>query len=183
MKTSILSLASLALLFFNCSSKPDTFLIQKNAIGKLTSTTQVKDLHTVFKNDSVVQFNPKTQFTGGFNEIEVFEKGGKRLLTLTPSKTQDSTAVIKTVQVLDSRYKTDTDLSTLSTFKDIQDHYKITSIDNLINAVVVSVGELNASFTIDKMELPSNLRFDMNLHIEASQIPDNANIKYFFLNW
>ncbi|MGJ5643425.1 hypothetical protein [Formosa sp. S-31] len=183
MKKSILSAAALGLLLFNCSTSPDPFLIQKDSIGELTTTTQVKDLETVFKNDSIVQYKPGSPFTGSIHEIEVFEKGGKKLLTLTPSKLQDSTAVIKTVQVLDSRYKTDTDLSTLSTFKDIVDHYKISSIDNLINSIVVSVDELNASFTIDKMELPSNLRFDMNLHIEASQIPDNANIKYYFLNW
>lgn len=183
MKNSILSLTALSLLFFNCNSESDPFLVQKNSIGALTATSQVKDLETIFKNDSVVKFEPGTPFTGSINEIEVFEKGGKKLLTLSPSALQDSTAVIKTVQVLDPRYKTNTELSTLSTFKDIADHYKISSIDNLINSIVVSVDELNASFTIDKMELPSNLRFDMTLHIEASQIPDNANIKYFFLNW
>jgi len=48
---------------------------------------------------------------------------------------------------------------------------------------VVFVDEINASFTIDKKELPSDLRFDMSLTIEKIQIPDKAKIKYFFVYW
>ena len=70
-----------------------------------------------------------------------------------------------------------------NTFKDIQDNYKISRIDNLINSVVVTVNEINATFTIDKKELPANLGFDMKLKIEATHIPDGAKIKYFFINW
>ncbi|WP_434037740.1 hypothetical protein [Formosa sp. 4Alg 33] len=183
MKKTILSLAVLAITCFSCSTKNDSFTITKDSIGELTKDTQLKDLETVFKNDSIVKYVPGGEFTVSINEIEIFEKGGSKLLTLSPTQVMDSTSVIKTVQVFDSRYKSDKGISTLSTFKDIQDNYKISSIDNLINSVIVSVNELNASFTIDKKELPSNLRFDMSLHIEASQIPDTAKIKYFFLNW
>jgi hypothetical protein len=38
-------------------------------------------------------------------------------------------------------------------------------------------------FTIEKTELPAELRFDMNLKIEAIQIPDDAKIKNFYLQW
>ncbi|WP_299778542.1 hypothetical protein [uncultured Formosa sp.] len=183
MKKSIFSLAMVAITCFSCSTKNENFSIAKNSIGNLTSTTQVKDLETVFKNDSIVKFVPGGEFTASINEIEIFEKGGTKLLTLTPETIMDSTSVIQTVQVFDSRFTTEKGLSSISTFKDIQGHYKISSIDNLINSIVVSVDELSASFTIDKKELPSNLRFDMTLHIEASQIPDTAKIKYFFLNW
>ena len=67
--------------------------------------------------------------------------------------------------------------------KDIDNNYTISSIDNLINSVVISVNELNASFTIDKSEMPANTRFDRTLQIEASMIPENAKIKYFMLHW
>ena len=56
-------------------------------------------------------------------------------------------------------------------------------MSNLINSVVVAVDDINASFTIDKKELPANLRFDMNLKFEATHIPDEAKIKYFFVSW
>ncbi|NCQ15805.1 MAG: hypothetical protein GW810_13615, partial [Flavobacteriales bacterium] len=89
----------------------------------------------------------------------------------------------QSVQIFDSRFKTDKNLSILSTFKDINSNYKITRIDNLINTIVVTVNEINASFTIDKKELPANMRFDRTLKIEAIHIPDNAKIKFFFINW
>lgn len=183
MKKSIITLAVAALVCFSCSTKSENFSITNNSIGNLTSTTQLKDLETVFENDSIVKYVPGGEFTASINEVEIFEKGGKKLLTLSPETITDSTSVIKTIQIFDSRFKTNKSISKLSTFKDIQDNYKISSIDNLINSVVVSVNELNASFTIDKKELPSNLRFDMSLRIEASQIPDAAKIKYLFLNW
>jgi hypothetical protein len=49
--------------------------------------------------------------------------------------------------------------------------------------VVVSVNEINASFTIDKTELPGGLRFDMDATIDAIQIPEKAKIKFFMLHW
>ena len=71
----------------------------------------------------------------------------------------------------------------MNVFYYIDNNYKITRIDNLINSIVVTVNEINASFTIDKKELPANMRFDMSFKIEAIHIPDNAKIKFYFINW
>jgi hypothetical protein len=166
-----------------CKKEPNPFLIGKQNIGLLTDSTQVKDLELVFPNDSIVKFTTDEEFMSDKNDIEIFEKGGKKLLTLEPTIVEDSTAVIKSVQIMDSRYKTDKNITTLSTFKDINANYKISKISNLINSVVIFVDDINASFTIDKKELPSDLRFDMSLTIEKIQIPDKAKIKYFFVYW
>src|SRR5690606_41903548 len=85
--------------------------------------------------------------------------------------------------VFDPRYRTDKNVTVLSTFKDVSNNYKISKIDNMLGAVIVYVKELNAMLTIDKKELPANIRFDSSMQIEAIHIPDNAKIKYFFLNW
>ena len=92
-------------------------------------------------------------------------------------------SVISTVRIIDERYKTDKDISTISTFKTLRDNYKISKIDNLINVIVVSVNEINASFTIDKNELPASMRFDRDLVIDPLQIPEKAKIKFFMLHW
>lgn len=149
----------------------------------LTDTTQVKDLKMVFPNDSIANYKGDATFNIPLNLVEVYEKGGNLLLTLTPRKISDSTSTISNIRIEDSRFKTEKEISTLSRFKDIQDTYKISKIDNLINSVVISVNEINAQFAIDKTELPENLRYNMNSKFEASQIPDNARIKYFFINW
>lgn len=179
----ILAIISLGLFVTSCEKPQNPFSVQKQNIGLLTDSTQVKDLEMIFANDSVVKFIGGDEFTGDINTIDIYEKGGKKLLELTPSQALDSTAVIENVRIMDARYKTDKNISLLSTFKDITDNYTISSIDNLINSVVISVNEINASFTIDKKELPSNARFDMELNIEETQIPDDAKIKYFMLNW
>lgn len=179
----ILSLLLITLLFTNCKKEQNPFEISKQHIGFLTDSTQVKDLKNVYINDSIVKFIGGDEFTGNINNIEIFEKGGKKLLTLTPQQALDSTSTIGNVRILDARYKTNKNITTLSTFKDLQDNYKISRISNLINSIVIAVEDINASFTIDKKELPANLRFDMDLKFEATHIPDNAKIKYFFINW
>lgn len=183
MNKSLLSIIIVTSLFLSCKQEQDPFQIGKRHIGLLTDSTQVKDLDNVYKNDSIVRYTSGDEFTSNINDIIIFEKGGKKLLSLSPSRILDSTAVIKSIQIIDPRYETDQNISTLSTFKDIISNYKISKINNLINSIVVSVKDINASFIIDKKELPANLRFDMNLKIEATHIPDNAKIKYFFINW
>lgn len=183
MRQSFLGLIALALLFISCNNTQNPFEVSKQHIGLLTDSTQVKDLKNIYANDSIVKFISGDEFTGNINNIDIFEKGGKKLLTLTPKYALDSTSTIGSIHIIDERYKTDKNITTISTFKDIKDHYKISRISNLINSVVVGIDKINASFTIDKKELPANLRFDMNLKFEATHIPDNAKVKYFFINW
>ena len=183
MRHSFLGILAITLLVVSCNQEQNPFEISKQHIGLLTDSTQVKDLKTIFSNDSIVKFIGGDEFTGSRNNIEIFEKGGKKLLVVTPKHVLDSTSIIENIQIIDPRYKTDKNISTLSTFKEISSAYKVSKISNLINSVLITVNELNASFAIDKKELPANLRFDMNLNIEATHIPDNAKVKYFFVNW
>ena len=178
----IFCIVSAAILIVGCNKEPDPFLVGKQHVGLLTDSTQIKDLKMVFPNDSIAELKDD-EFSVDNDDIEIYEKGGKLLLILEPSQALDSTAVIKSVQIMDSRFKTNKNISVLSTFKDINDNYKISRISNLLNSIVVFVDEINASFTIDKKELPANLRFDMSLTIEKIQIPDKAKIKYFFVYW
>jgi len=183
MKKILLVLVICLLLATSCKNEPNPFLVKKNHIGLLTDSTQVKDLDAIFANDSVVRYIAGDEFTGSVNTIEIFDNGGVKLLDLSPVDALDSTSVISTVRIIDDRYKTEQEISTLSTFGDIQNAYKISKIDNLINSVVVSVDEINASFTIDKKELPSSLRFKMGEPIDEVQIPAKAKIKFFMLHW
>lgn len=182
MKNLILALI-ITVSIVSCAKKQDPFLIEKHNIGNLTDSTQVRELESIFINDSIVRFVGGDEFTGNINNIDIYDEEGNHLLVLTPNEAMDSTAVIGNIRIIDSRFRTTKDISTLSTFKDIKDSYKINRIDNLISSINVNVNEINSYFTIDKKELPANLRFDMKMVIEASQIPDDAKIKYFMINW
>lgn len=183
MKKTILLLVIIVSVFTSCEKEINPFLISKQNIGHLTDSTQVKDLESVFINDSIVKYVSGSKFTGNVNDLEIYEKGGKLLLVLSPSQALDSTSTIRTVKVVDSHFMTAKGLSINSTFKDVNDNYKISNIQNSLKSVIISVNEINAYFTIDKNELPANMRFDMNLKIEAVQIPDQAKIKSFNLYW
>ncbi|TXG38963.1 hypothetical protein [Seonamhaeicola maritimus] len=183
MYKTLFSLILLCTVFLSCKKEQDPFQVSKQHIGLLTDSTQVKDLKIIFATDSISKFISGDEFAGGINNIEIFKKDGNKLLILTPEKVLDSTSTIKSIQIIDPQYKTVKGISTLSTFKDINTAYKISSINNSINSLVISVKELNASFVIDKKELPANLRFDINLKFEETHIPDDAKIKYFFLIW
>ena len=183
MNKSVLIALLISVFLFNCSKEQDPYLITRNSIGLMTDSTKVKDLKNVFSNDSISDYKGDSKFNISTNTVDVYEKKGELLLSLTPKTINDSTSTITNVRILDSRFKTEKGISTLSTFKEIQDAYKISKIDNLINTIVVSVNEINAQFAIDKKELPANLRYDMGMKFEASQIPDMAKTKYFFINW
>ncbi|WP_296316873.1 hypothetical protein [Winogradskyella sp. UBA3174] len=185
MKKTLFTILICTLLIVSCAKDqaPNPFLIEKFNIGLLTDSTTVKELDSIFKNDSIVRYISGDEFAGAINSIEIFEKGGKKLLDLSPREALDSTAVISTVRFIDGRYMTKKKISTLSTFKDINEAYTISKIDNLINSILVSVNELNATFTIDKKELPASLRFNMEMTIDPLQIPEKARIKFFMVHW
>ena len=183
MNKTILLLIAIISLCSSCEKEINPFLISNQNIGHLTDSTQVKDLESVFINDSIYKFISGDEFTGNTNDIEIYEKGGTPLLVLSPSQSLDSTSTIRTVKVVDPRYTTAKGLTSNGTFKNIKDNYKISNIQNTLRNIIVSVNEINAYFTIDKNELPANMRFDMNLKIEAIQIPESAKIKNFYLYW
>ncbi len=116
-------------------------------------------------------------------EVEIYEKGGKQLLLLSPDNESDPNSTITNIQVFDSRYKTEKGLTAASTWKDVKANYTIDNIETTINAVVIFLKETDVYLTIDKKSLPEELRYDMDLKVEASQIPDDAPFKYFMIGW
>lgn len=183
MKHSILVTALTLIVLASCSKPQDPYAISKQNIGFLTDSTQVKDLEIAFPNDSIINPIDGDDFAGSSSDIIVFEKGGKQLLVLSPSQILDSSATIRTIRIIDARFKTSKGLNSSSTFKEIKDNYNISGIENTLGSIIVSVDEINAYFTIDRKELPSELRFDLDTKIEAIQIPETAKIKNFFIQW
>jgi len=177
------AMRSVLIMVTSCNTKIDKFLMSHHHIGELTDSTQVKDLEAVFIDDSIVKNIAGDEFLGRTNDIEVFEKGGKQLLVLTPTEALDSTSTIRTIKIIDDRFRTLKGLTINSTFGDIKTNYKISSIQNTLKNVVIFTSDSNFFFTIDKNELPSELRFDMSKKIEAVQIPDQSKIKYFMIGW
>lgn len=201
-KTLVVALLATSLLFLNCENENSDFKITNEAIGKITKNTKVSELESIFVADSIVAENgvpnlnlgltikiePQSDSTTtaikeGFiyDKIEIFEKGGNQLVSLTPTK--DSIPKIENIRIYDPRYKTDKGLTINSTFKEITEKYTIKKIITSMNNVVILIKDSGLYFTIDKKELPESLRYDTSINIEAVQIPDAAKIKYMMLAW
>jgi len=183
MKKLFFTLTIASLFLTSCEKEVNPFLISNQNIGLLTDSTQIKDLKLIFANDSIANFTTTDAYLKNGSDIEIFEKGGKKLLELSPNHTIDSTATIETIKIIDPRYKTEKGISTESTFGDIKAKHKISSIQNTLRNVVIFVNENNTFFTIDKKELPSDFQFKVSQKIEANNIPDSAKIKYFMVGW
>ncbi|MCW8981129.1 MAG: hypothetical protein OQJ83_07060 [Altibacter sp.] len=183
MKKTLFLGALLTLLFVQCGKDNDPFLIKQGAIGNLTKNVQMKQIDSIFAQDSIVRLNPIADALGTQGEVEIYEKGGKKLLLLSPDNESDPTSVITNVQVFDERYETEKGLNMNSTFKTVKENYTIAAIESTINAVVVFLENSDIFITIDKKQLPENLRYDSNAKIEVTQIPDEATFKYFMIGW
>ncbi len=85
--------------------------------------------------------------------------------------------------MVDPRFKTEKGFNSKGVFKDLKDNYTISRITNTLSVAMISIDEINAYVAINKKELPKELLFDTKSKIEAVQIPDEAKIKYFFLDW
>lgn len=183
MRTYPIIIAASALFVFGCKKQQDPFEIDKGHIGLLTDSTQVKDVRSIFANDSVVGLTSENAIINPNKGIEIFDKQGKALLELTAKSRNDSTATISTIKVIDPRFKTPKGINVNSTFGDLEKNYTISKIETTWRNIVVFVNEFDGFFTIEKSELPGELQFDQNAKIEAIQIPDKAKIKYFMIGW
>jgi len=168
-----------ALLFAQCK-KEDQNTIAKGQLGMLTSTTKVNELEAVFAKDSLVANLGEGDFANAeYDEYQVFEKGGKHLLTLIPKEQHDSTSTIESIQIYDKRYKTVKGLNLNSTFKDIIENYTVNKVESTFSSAVLFVDELNVTIAIDKKDI--GIREFGIQDVRLDQIPDLAKIKYFTL--
>jgi hypothetical protein len=163
-------------------NRENKFIIEKGKVGVLTKETTIKDLPTIFKNDSLVSklydsIASKNIFSNEDDEYIIYSKNGDKLLEISPENTNDSSSKIKSIQIFNSNYKTDKGISLKSTFKDINEHYLINKVETTLTSATLFIDELNATIAIDKKDLGLNSFSREQISVE--QIPDNAKIKYF----
>ena len=174
-------LCLLILVVVGCKKEVNTeFSITKDRVGKVTRSTLIKDLETIYAEDSIVRKDPDTELGKSSGNIEIFKKGGDHLLSITPNS--DSLQKIQNIRIYDSRFRTANGINLLSTFKDIKAHYSIKKVVTSMNNVVILLKDSDLYFTISKDDLPADLRFGSN-NIDAVQIPDQAEIKYMMVGW
>jgi hypothetical protein len=182
MNDKIISIVVVVLLLTGCNGNGD-FLIEKGRVGKLTKSTIVNDLASIFSNDSLVirlsegdLSSDENKYFHEDDQYLVYEKGGKHLLTLIPVEQHDSLSGLKSIEIFDNRYKTKKGISLYSPFKDINSAYQV-SLTNTLLSAHIDIDELNATMSIDKKDIGIN-EFNRE-EIIPENIPDLALVKHF----
>ena len=170
-------------LFVKCAKERNPFLISNKAVGDLTIGMKIKQVDSIFAMDSIVRLSPRQNQSSSFGELEIYEKSGKKLLLISPENNYDPDALIENFQFFDDRYKTVKGLNINSTFKDIKENYEIANIETTLSTVLIILKDSDLFINIDKKELPENFRYNPNLVIDVTNIPNEAKIKYFMLSW
>jgi hypothetical protein len=183
MKKTIFSLIVASLILTSCSKSTDPFLITDTQVGNLTKEIKVKQLDSLFAQDSIVKILAKENLMSTNDQFEVYEKGGDKLLLLSAKKNEDPESKISNVQIFDERYKTDKGIHLNSTFKEITENYEVSSIANTMRSLVVSLKDTDLYFIIDKEVLSEDLKSQFGAKVETTDIPENAKIKFLMLGW
>lgn len=170
------------MLIISCGGN-DAFKVEKGKVGYLTQKTTVLEIDKIFKNDSIVK-NLSEGSTGNNylqddDEYLIYEKGGKHLLTIIPKEQLDSTSTIKSVQIHDARYKTETGITLNSNFLEIKANSTVDKVESSFSSATLFIDELNATIAIDKEEL--GLKNFSTQKVVLDQIPDLAKIKSFIV--
>lgn len=173
---------SLSIVFLSCNGS-DKYQIAKGKVGHLTQKTTIKELETIFKNDSIVKNLSEGSLGSNYfqddDEYQVYEKGGKHLLTIVPQDQLDSLSTIKSVQIFDARFETETGINLNSTFAEINLNNEITKVETSLNSATIFIDDLNSTIAIDKEEL--GLKPFTTQKVSIDQIPDLARMKSFIV--
>jgi len=180
MRKNILFLFALSMLIISCSDS-EKFQIKKGQVGHLTPKTTIHDLKEIFKNDSIVSNLSEGSLGDNYfqddDEYMIYEKGGKHLLTVVPKEQLDSSSTIKSVQIFDKRFKTESGINISSTFLDVDANSNIDKVESTFSSATLFIDDLNATISIDKQEL--GLKAFSNQQVTKEQIPDLAKMKSF----
>lgn len=180
MKRYLLSLLGAGLILTACQPEaPGPFDISQGRVGKLLREHTFSQLDSIYATDSLVRDTTRLKL-GLDGKVEVYEKGGKHLLTLSPAG--DSLGRIGNIHIRDARYITDKGISLNSTFGEVKAQYEVRKVITSLNNILVLPKGSDAYFTISREELPASLRYTSD-PVEAVQIPDKARIKYLMVGW
>lgn len=176
-----LIIALISITFVQCGN--NKFEVAKGKVGELTPKTTMQELDNLFKKDSIVKVLSEgakgSDYFQDDDEYKIYEKGGKHLLTITPKEQLDSTSTIKSIQIFDNRYKTETGLNIDSNFQQIQNNNTINKVETSFSSATLFIDDLNATIAIDKEQLGLK---DFSLQkISVDQIPDLAKPKSFII--
>ncbi|HBB49240.1 MAG TPA: hypothetical protein DCZ44_06370 [Flavobacteriaceae bacterium] len=175
----LILVAILSFILNACSD--NSFIINDTSVGPLTDNTHIYELPQLFKGDSLAA--RRIEGDSLIGEVELYDTNGNVRMIVFPKDETDPKSTLSYLRIIDPKFTTKDGLGVASTFGAFKSRCEVAGLDNAINAVVISFKDTPWYITIDKKELPENVRYNYASKIELAQIPDEAKIKYFFYSW
>jgi hypothetical protein len=176
------SILALLLIVTSCSNN-NKFTIKKGSVGEITTKTTIKELKTIFKNDSIVSNLSEGALGDNYfqedDEYKIYEKGGKHLLTIVPKQQLDSTSTIKSIEIHDKRFKTETSLNLNATYSEINANNNINKIESTFSTAILFINDFDATVVISKEQI--GIKGFSTQKVTLEQIPDLAKMKSFVI--
>ena len=166
---------------FACQSTNDEYLITSNSVGLISNDTRVNEIADLYPDDSLRTINLDNKLADINKKYELYSAEGDPLLVLEPTGTAD-TSKIAQVEVISPLFKTRKGLHADSNFKKVYDNYEISSIQRTLVNVIINLKKEGIFLAIDNESLPDDIQYDDDAMVKATQIPDDAAIKYFWVN-
>lgn len=157
----------------------EKFKIEKGKVGHLTPKTTIKDIYKIFEKDSIISNLSEGALGDNYfqddDEYLIYEKGGNHILTIVPKEQLDSLSTIKSIEIYDARYQTETGININSSFSVINANNNINRIESTFSTATLFIDDFNITVAIDKEEL--GLRDFSSQKVTIEQIPDLAKMK------
>ena len=175
-----------AILTISCVNKPTDkadFLVTENNVGVFKKGMSVKDVLDIIPKVQINKVVDKDDYENSYDDYQYFDTNKTHLLTLTPTIQDDIQSKINRILILDNRFKTNKNIGLGSTYADLKNNYTITDIEPDLEHIVLTIGELNAWFSINKKQLLDNWWDENKKQIDVSKIPDTATFDTFVIWW
>ena len=99
------------------------------------------------------------------------------MLTILPKEQLDSTSTIKSIEIHDARFNTESGINITSNYSEINANNTIHKIERTFSSATLFLDDLNSTIAIDNEEL--GLKEFNTQKITKDQIPDLAKMKSF----
>ena len=180
------TLLFLALLTISCVNKQADkvdFLVTENNVGVFKKGMTVKEVLDIVPKVHIKKVVDKDDYENSYDDYQYFDTNKIHLLTLTPTVQDEIQSKINRILILDNRFKTNKNIGLGSTYADLKNNHKITDFAHDLEHIVLTVGELNARFSINKKQLLDNWWDESKKQIDISKIPDTATLDTFVIWW
>ena len=161
----------------------NNFLITPTSVGIFKKGMTIKDVQRLVPAKQCIKKNVQGDEGDTYDNYELLDSQNVLLLTITPNEQENLNSTINRVLVGDKRFRTSKGIGLSSKYSELIKSYSVTEYSADIEAIILTVPELNAWFSINKKQLLDNWWNENRNQIDASRIPPTATLNTFVISW